>query len=230
MGLTLSVELYFRSIKRTEMYAELYQYLLHYKILPVPGIGTFLLERLPATSDFPNRVINAPVYTVSHKAEIMPFPRNFFSWLGQMLGLHDREASARFQEFVALTREQVTAGDVIHWKGVGTISRQANGEIRFVPDTIVTEEPIKALKVIRENAEHYVRVGEDQKTSIEMTRMLGEQETKRSYDWLWPALLAFLAILFIGWYLSAYGVNTNSTGNNQKTKLVQDEKRYEVIE
>lgn len=230
MDSTLSVELYFRLIKRTEMYAELHQYLVHYKILPVPGIGTFSLQRQAASGDFPNRLINAPVYMVSLKPEIVPFPKHFFSWLGHMLGLQDREASARFQEFADKTLDQVKAGDIIHWKGVGTLSRQMNGGIKFSPDSLETEAPVKALKVIRENAGHTVRVGEDQKTSAEMTRMLNVQETKRSYDWLWPALLAFLSVLFIGWYLSSNGVSTGSTGNNGKIKTAAETTRYEQIQ
>jgi hypothetical protein len=42
------------------MYAELYQYLLLHNKLPVPGIGTFLLEKSAAQGDFANKRINAP--------------------------------------------------------------------------------------------------------------------------------------------------------------------------
>jgi hypothetical protein len=53
------------------MYAELYQYLISYKQVALPGIGTFSLERKPAESDFANKRINSPVYSVN-----LHFPAN----------------------------------------------------------------------------------------------------------------------------------------------------------
>ena len=141
----------------------------------------------------------------------------------------DREAAGRFNEFTDLTTEQLAKGATIHWKGVGLIHRNSSGEMEFSPDEIALVKPVKAKKVIRENAAHMVRVGEDQKTSEEMTMLLSQQPARRSIGWLWPAVLSMLAILFIGWYLSSKGVKTSSTANNKKPALNEAGKSYRVI-
>ncbi|MEI9912027.1 MAG: hypothetical protein WDO71_21700 [Bacteroidota bacterium] len=58
MGSTLLAVSYFRSIKRTDMYQELYAYLILHRQLNVPGIGTFLVERKPAETEFTHKQIN----------------------------------------------------------------------------------------------------------------------------------------------------------------------------
>ena len=229
MDSILSVELYFRSIKRTEMYAELYEYLLHYKTLPVPGIGTFLLERKPATGDFPNRVFRAPAFGIVFKKETEPFPKHFFSRLGNILGISDRDASNRFREFTDSTSSQLQKGDRIHWTGVGSITRAEDGEIRFNPDEFAAEDPVKAGKVIREHATHTVRVGEDEKSSEEMTRMLNTQVTRRSYGWLLPTGLLLVAALFIGWHLFNRGFEPASSGNNTRIVPVKESAGHRVL-
>ncbi len=203
------------------MYAELYQYLINYRQLPVPGIGTFLLDRKHASIDFPNRLINAPSYEISLRSETQPHARNFFSWLGMVLHITEREAVVKYNDFIYDLREQVKAGDSIHWKGIGVISRGLSGDVRFLPDTIGAEISVKAKKVIREKAAHMVRVGEDQKTSAEMEAMLSKPDEKRSYWWVAAAVIALLGIMFIGWYFSEHGVSFESTSNSMKIKPLE---------
>ena len=201
------------------MYAELYRYLLLNKKLPVPGIGTFLLERKPAETDFLNRQIKAPVYSISFSTAFDTGTKNFFNWLGNALAISDRDAVIRFNDFAFDIKKQISEGATIHWNGIGAISKGLAGEIKFTPaEVLVQEKPVTAEKVIREKAEHMVRVGEDHKTSVEMTEMLNKPEDSRSLWWVYALAIGILAIVFIGWYLSRHGVDISSTANN--TKLV----------
>jgi hypothetical protein len=205
------------------MYAELYQYLVQHKELPVPGIGTFLLERKPAAVDFPNRMINPPSYAVSLQAGSYVPGQRFFSWLAVSLGITDREAIFRFNDFAFEMKKQISDGAVIEWDGMGTLKRGLSGDVKFNPSTEerALEKPVPADKVIREKAEHMVRVGEDERTAEEMTEMLNRTEEKRSYWWAWSLAIALLAIIFIGWYFSQHGLVFSSTANS--TKLVPGE-------
>ncbi|HEV7782626.1 MAG TPA: hypothetical protein VGO58_15230, partial [Chitinophagaceae bacterium] len=62
---------------------------------------------------------------------------------------------------------------------------------------------------------------EDEKTSVEMTEMLGRKEEKRSFWWAYALALALLAVMFIGWYFSEHGLDVSSTANS--TKLIPEE-------
>lgn len=200
------------------MYDKLYQYLLQHKELPVPGIGTFLLERKPAEGDFPSKQIKAPSYSIALQAASQVPGKGFFNWLAGALGITDREAIFRFNDFAFDMRRQISDGSIINWNAVGILNRGLAGDVKFTPSIseMVFEKPVTAEKVIRERAEHMVRVGEDEKTSVEMTEMLSYKEEKKSYWWAYALAVALLATIFIGWYLSENGVDIFSIANGQK--------------
>ncbi|MEO7924258.1 MAG: hypothetical protein ABIR30_11330 [Chitinophagaceae bacterium] len=199
------------------MYKELYQFLLQHKQLTVPGTGTFLLERKPASIDFPNKLVIAPGYSVVLAADLNDPPKKIFPWLAQSLGLTARDAVIHFNNFAFDLKNQLADGAVVCWEGVGTISKGLAGNIKFIPaGPLVVEDPVPAEKVIREKAEHMVRVGEDEKTSAEMTEMLNKPDEKRSYWWAYALAIILLAIMFIGWYFSENGLDISSTGNSIK--------------
>lgn len=200
------------------MYEELYQYFIQHRQLNVPGIGTFLLQRKPAIADFPNKIINPPSFSIAFDKDSNAPARKFFTWLAAAFGITDREAIVRFNDFVFEMKKRINAGDKIDWHGVGIISSGLGGEIRFEPamKDAVLDLPVKAEKVIRENALHTVRVGEDEKTSVEMTELLNQPVARKRYWWTWALVLALLATMFIGWYFSRYGISVGAAGNNTK--------------
>lgn len=212
------------------MYPELYQYLLLHKQLPVPGIGTFLLERTPARIDFPNKLMYPPLYAFNFQESISSPSKSFFHWLGRALHITDRDAVIRFNDFAFEMKKQIAEGDLISWNGVGTMKKGLAGEIKFIPaEPAFTEQPVPAAKVLREKAEHTVRVGEEEKTSVEMVEMLALPGEKRSFWWAYALVAGLLATLFIGWYLSKNGVDTGSTANTKKLVPVESASTYKVL-
>jgi len=213
------------------MYSELFQYLLQHKELPVPGIGTFLLERRSATVDFPNKQIKPPSYAVvmQHGGHLPG--KGFFNWLAYTCGISDREAIFRFNDFAFAMKKQLVEGDVITWNSVGTLSKGLGGDVKFVPaaEELVLEKAIPAEKVIREKAAHMIRVGEDQKTSAEMVEMLSHQEDKKSYWWAYALAIGLLATMFLGWYFSEHGVQVSSAANGIKTTPSEAPASYRIL-
>lgn len=199
------------------MYPELYQYLLLHKQLPVPGVGTFLLERRPAQIDFPNKQMLPPVYSISMQSSALIPTGKFFNWLGAVLGISQMDAVIRYNDFAFEVKKQLDKGDTVIWNGVGVIKKGLAGEIKFAPAEItVTEQPVPAIKVLREKAEHTVRVGEDERTAAEMEEMLTKPEEKKSYWWAYALAIGLLAVIFTGWYFSEHGVDVSSTANGKK--------------
>ena len=218
------------------MYEELYQYFIQHRKLAVPGVGTFLLERKPAESDFVNKQINPPFYSVVLQASADSPSFNFFKWLANALHISDHDAIIRFNDFVFDLKKQITGGDTIDWQGMGTLSKGIAGEsdsyrMRFVPAIkSPPEKPVAAEKVIREKAEHMVRVGEDQKTSAEMTEILNQPEAKKSRWWITALVASLLALLFIGWYFSEHGLDVSSTANSMKLVPMEASAPYQTLQ
>ena len=200
------------------MYEELYQYFIRHKHLQLPGIGAFHLERQPAVSDFPNRIIHPPSFSIAWEPSDANPSKHLFSWLAAVFQISERDAVIRFNDFVFGLKQMIRNGDRIDWDGMGILSSGLGGEIRFEPasKSEITGGPVKAEKVIREKAEHTVRVGEDERTSAQMLEYFNQPVTKRRYWWAWPLIVAVVVIMFLGWYFSQKGLQHSSSGNNQK--------------
>jgi hypothetical protein len=211
------------------MYAELYQYLLQYKKLPVPGIGTFLLEKKPAVADFPNKIIHAPSYQVVLTQSVEQPGSNFYQQLAQLLTISEREAVIRFNDFSFDFKDKIDKGSQISWSGMGVMAKGLDGAVRFTASApLVTEMAVSADKVIRQKAEHTVRVGEDQKTAEEMTLLLNQPEKAKSYWWVWAAAVVLLGFLFLGWHFSSNGID--AIGVQQKlSPLDAAEGTYRIL-
>ncbi len=205
------------------MYTELYQYLISNKQLAVPGIGTFLLERKPAESDFSNKRINPPAFSINLQLPAKVPTEKFYQWLSGILGISESNAINVFNDFARGIKNSIDNGEIIDWNGVGILSKGLAGEIRFKSaiNNLGYEKPVTAEKVIREKAEHMVRVGEDQKTSSEMTELLNQTEEKKSHWWAYALALVLLSIIFISWHFSKHGINVATTANGKA--IIPDE-------
>lgn len=212
------------------MYEELYQYFIQHKNLAVPGVGTLLLERKPSVSYFVNKQINPPFYSVTLQASIDSPSIHFFKWLAGSLHISDHDAIIRFNDFVFDLKRQINDGSTIEWQGMGKFKKGLSGELKFAPAIkSAMEKPVAAEKVIREKAEHMVRVGEDQKTSAEMTEMLNQPPAKKSRWWITALLASLLALLFIGWYFSEHGIDVSSTSNSMKLVPMEASVPYQIL-
>ncbi|MGB3007927.1 MAG: hypothetical protein WBC06_15540 [Chitinophagaceae bacterium] len=198
------------------MYTALYQYLLQHKQLLVPGVGTFLLNRKAAVNNFSEKLIYPPSYSVVMQSGSYSPSKQFYNWLGYALSISDRDAVIRFNDFAFDLKKNIADGGIIDWRGVGILSRGLGGEVKFLPgDVLIYEQPVPAEKVIREKAEHMVRVGEDHKTSAEMVEMLNQPEDRKLHWWAIPLAIVLLATMFIGWYFSEYGLAPAASANGK---------------
>ena len=214
------------------VYAELYQYLIQYKQLNVPGIGTFSLERKPAEGDFPNRKINPPAFTILLQPTANSASKAFFAWLASALNISDREAVIRFNDFAFDLKQKISSGNTVKWNGVGILNQDLTGKIKFIPvvNDLVLEEPVNARKVIRKSAEHTVRVGEHEKTSTQMTELLNQRSEKKSYWWAYALVIGLIAMIFIFWYFSEHGLNISSTGNSKKLNTHESAETHKTLQ
>jgi CCDC81-like prokaryotic HU domain 1 len=214
------------------MESHLYNYLVQYKELALPGVGTIHLQRSPAQHDYANKVFTAPVYTFSfNRNQDMP-SKKLFGWLAGSLGISEWEAIRKLNDFAFAVKKQLQAGKEINWDGVGTMQSALSGEVRFKPvETVFPyEQPVAAEKVIREKADHTILVGENEKTSGEMTELLSHHESKRNYALTVAWTVVLLAVLFIGLYLSGKGLTTAAVSNSNSVEPNAQPATYKLSE
>lgn len=192
------------------MYKLLYQYLINEGSLVIPGTGTWQLERIPAQGDFASKTIHAPAYAFRFQSGGSEPGLPFYSWLGHALGISRNDAVRQFHDFAFDLRKNIADGATIEWKGLGSLQKGLGGEPKFIPesDSISTGPAVSAVKVIRDKAEHMVRVGEDHKSSAEMEEMLTRKTSKFAIWKITAIVLLVLAAGFLTWFFMQNGFET----------------------
>ena len=206
------------------MHEALFRFLIKNKQISLPGIGTIVLRTHPAESEFVNRSFRPPSYTFSFEKVNNASSEKLISWIAKAENVDVREAELQLNDFLSHLKHRLESGKKAIWNGVGTFHKDDTGEINFeaTKNELPFLEEVVAEKVLRENAEHTMLVGEIEKTSTQMTEILsGDFPTRprQSRWWVWPLATIVIILLFLGWYFSQHGISSSSTGNNHKVSI-----------
>jgi hypothetical protein len=124
-----------------------------------------------------------------------------------------QDLATGFQRTLAETGEMTLSG-----LGVFTKDDQKILHFSSLFQTI-KGNPVTAEKIIRKNTSHSIRVGEQEKTSVEMTEILSASKRKPLNLWWMLAAALFLSALIAILYFANYSSQWGTQGNNQKMKV-----------
>jgi nucleoid DNA-binding protein len=149
-------------------------YLSLYKNLVLPGLGSFTVEHKPASLQFADKTIDAPSKAIAFVPSNSLYDSGLVRYIASCTGLTIDEITEQFSAFINDMQAQLNSGLVFVLHGIGSLSKQ-NEVVQFKPLAAsgLFFAPLAAQKVIRQNAIHQVRVGEEDKTSAEMHTQLG---------------------------------------------------------
>ena len=168
------------------MHQYIHKYFALHKTVTLPGIGSFTVETQNAKLDFIEKISYPPQYSINYntydKAD-----DTFHSFLLKETGAHD--AIERFNDFAQHLKEQLDNHRTVTLQGLGTLTKNGKS-YSFVADNSVQKyfPTVAAERVIRQSAEHTVRVGEQHRTSTEMHEHLKRKVIKEE-NWLVTALV-----------------------------------------
>jgi hypothetical protein len=213
MGSTFWAESYFRSLKASDVFNQLTTYLLQYKRVSIPSVGTILLIQHPPQLDIANKQILPPGYTAELRdgESISEHQLNF---LAARLNQEKEKVRQLLAENGLWLKEKINS-EGFEWKGIGLIRQP--GETTAVPLTALTAVP--AERVLREGATHNLLVGDQQMTSTEMTNRQAEDskvvEKERSLFMIIGWIILLLAIFYIVFVLYQGKFRIGASGAKQ---------------
>jgi hypothetical protein len=200
------------------MFQVLNAYLFQHKSICIPGLGTIYLETLPANVDVADRTILPPVYQFRFDKYFDAPDREFFSYIASQRNMLDYEAIKWYNEFSFELRNQIRTEHAVQWDGVGVLKKDENGNIflESVSGDGLFWGPAPAMRVTRQNAQHTLQVGDQEKTNIEMNEWLQDEASgsgrKRSW-WIAALILALVILGVLAWH---FYTNGWSLGNLNK--------------
>lgn len=200
------------------MTASLYHYLIRQHQLPIPGLGTLLIERTPARTDFVNKQILPPAYQYRFDQYFDAPDKDFFSYLALSNNISDFEAIRWFNEWAYELRNQLKTEQPVTISPIGQLIRESTGDIRFLPQHTFENllQPVAAERVVNPQSVHTVKMGDKEWQSDEAAAWLQEQQEDTRYPWLRYALLLLAAgILVLAWHFYQHGTTMAATGLQQ---------------
>ncbi len=193
------------------------------------GIGSFSVEQLPARLDFPNRLLHAPETILHYSAEAAEDP-GFDLWLMQELRQPADEIKKKLQIFTEEFKRILDSKHEVELAGIGRFTKEENQLIHFTSafETIVGT-PVVAEKIIRKNTQHSIRVGEEEKSNVEMEELLLRKHRKPLNLWWLIAIALFVsALVTILFFATNQSQQWNTQGSGQKMKPKETPPLYKM--
>ncbi|MCC6289274.1 MAG: hypothetical protein IT249_15450 [Chitinophagaceae bacterium] len=191
------------------MFNILYKYLIQYKTLALPGLGTLELQKIPAISNFSDHVILPPTYKIIlDDAKDTP-SKSLFQYITNQTGIAEWEAIKQLNDFSFDIKNSLKEGKKIAWKEVGEFSMEDNGITVLNASKIQYDfmVPVPAVRVIRNNVNHTILRG-DVEVSESFFRQQ-EAETaiaeRNKKWWIGASILAAIGIGLILLYFYKNG-------------------------
>lgn len=185
------------------MYGYLYKYLALHNKLALPGIGQFTIDEVPSRIDFVNKRLY-PYMPVIRFAQGTPMAdKVFYHFLALGLKVDDLEAIQKFNEFIFHIKEQFTMNGFVDLPGIGRLTKQFSNTYSFKPlNTIQSFYPeLHNERVVRKNAAHTVKQGEDEVSSVDAASQVTEEEVPQENNWkIYALALALIAGMAIAYY------------------------------
>lgn len=205
------------------MFQVLNAYLFQHRSISIPGLGTIYLETFSASVDVADRTILPPLYQFRFDKYFDSPDREFFAYIASQRNVLDYEAIKWYNEFSLDLRNRIRTEENVHWEGVGILKKDEGGHVIFepAPTSGLFMIPTSAIRVNRQNAQHTLLVGDQERTNVEMNEWLLDEEAvhkrKRSW-WIAALILAILALIALGWH---FFVNGWSIGNQSSLFILR---------
>ena len=192
-------------------------YLLQAGKCALPNIGLFKIKYKPAQTDIVNKQMLPPVEEIIFNEQALFSSPGLINYIALKKEISASEAETLLNNFCKEWKEKIEDGEVLHFESFGCLQKNDAGIISFKKE--VGAEyfvPVSAERVVHENAEHTVLVGDTETTSTAMNEFYRENVPVIKRRWVVGAVVLTaiaLAILFYGFYnhkLSTSGIGNRS--------------------
>ena len=199
------------------MFQVLNAYLFQHRSISIPGLGTIYLETMSANVDVADRRMLPPAYRFRFDKYFDAPDKEFFSYIASQRNILDYEAIKWYNEFSFELRNRIRTEDQVKWDGVGILKKDGSGSVVFesVGGDTLFMVPTPAMRVNRQDAQHVLLVGDQERTNVEMSEWLHEEGASRKKGswWIIALVLGLIALAILGWHFYSNGW---STGNQMK--------------
>lgn len=208
----------------------LYHYFIQSNSLSLPGIGTFDMYRISAQTDFANKKILPPTFTISYNYIHDSPKKELFDFISRKKNIPEWEAIKLVNDFSADLKNSLHTGEPFEWDGIGMLKQGRGKDIVFEPHRLSYAfiPHVNAQRVIRHSANHAMLVGDRERSKNEMEEFLSADAPVFSVKggwWSIAAIIAAAAVILLSVRAFTGGINIFS-GRQQNIHAVDAPSTY----
>lgn len=188
----------------------------------IPGIGSFTVEHIPGRLDFLNKQLHSPMSVIRFSMDKNAIPeKSVYEFLAEDMAVSEIEAIKQFNDLSFYLKDELSKGREGVLPGIGRLKKEFGESYSFTPEQSVKQyfPDTVAERVVRKDATHDVKVGENVRSSKEMKQQLQKEEepaetgvtSSRSsaepqHDkwWLYATILAIVALIALIYYFKVH--------------------------
>jgi hypothetical protein len=184
------------------MFQLLHQYLIENSNLHLPGIGTLEFAEVPARLDVADKQMQAPHRTLRLNSDSNTLNKHaLMGFLSRQLDISEEQSYSVFQQFSASINTSLGTKRILYWDNLGAFQKDETGAVQFVQTSDLNQymPPVNADRMIRQNAEHTMTVGDTETTNTAMQEYYDEPELAVKDYWLIWAIVIFVVSAGLIW-------------------------------
>jgi len=187
------------SMQYVELPSLLYRYFSLSGNVSIPGLGALSLKRIPAVNDFSSKQLLPPAQVLKYSTNVNPSLGEQSDYIARLSGMSKEHVDNELKILGEELKSRLMTERKLEWMDVGSFSVSDEGEIGFVPKAVTTEffTSVRYVHVLRPDAEHTIKVGEEEKTNIDMEVFFEDQRANAGKNKWKKAALVLVSIALL---------------------------------
>jgi nucleoid DNA-binding protein len=111
------------------------RYFIQQRSVNLPGIGSFVLNRIPAQINHASGNIEAPSFTIQYDSLNDIPTKEVFAYISRKRNISEWEAIGVVNNFALALNDQLKKGKKVEWEGMGSLENSSYGQLIFEPVT-----------------------------------------------------------------------------------------------
>lgn len=181
----------------------LFRYFTQTGQVAIPGIGQLFYAKSNAVNDFVMKELRPGAIALDFTSGDKMVSEKQYYYLSKQTGIPEPQVK---NELVLLGEElhhRLHQEKKLEWMGVGSFFVDENGEIQFQPKPthVSLFKPLHYQHVIRQDAVYEMRVGEEQRSTVEMENFFEEQRSAAGRNQWKKGALILLGVIVIAFFV-----------------------------
>lgn len=197
------------------MHSLITSYLLQTDKCALPNIGFFKINYKSAETDIVNKQMLPPVEEVVFNEQAAFSSPGLINYIAVKRNIPPGEAENLLNNFCKEWEEKIKAGEALCFESFGCLQKNEAGMISFTrAEGPVYCKPVNAERVLHDNTEHAVLVGDRETTSTAMNEYYKENILVAKRGWIVrAAILSAIALAILVYCLYNNKIGVSRTGN-----------------